>query len=212
MILHWCMKCGKAYDDYTYCPECDTPPAPERREPCKWIDFTGRCSNLDVRGVDCSNPDACGHYESKVQEHVSGHKHDMIVYDDIKIGPLNKEFREAIEKFTKDIDPSPRHYRCGVSIGGGPFDEWLLTIEPNKEDNDMSGNAYFCDSCRGTFPKEEVHVMYMNFERADRNACVFERAKAEKTFICDKCYAKFRKATAPFNFPWNEWRKGDDDE
>ena len=26
----------------------------------------------------------------------------------------------------------------------------------NKEDIDMSGNAYFCDSCRGTFPRNEV--------------------------------------------------------
>ena len=138
----------------------------------------------------------------------------MPVLDDIKIGPLNKKFHEAMKEFVRNTDLSPKHYRCSTGWVNDILHDGLKRSQNNKEDTMMSGNAYFCDSCRGTFPRDEVWGVFLYLKKLRRDGKELQRDKVDDVgnYICDKCYAKYRKAVKPFNFPWDEWRKGDDDE
>ena len=227
MILHWCMKCGKAYDDYTYCPECDTPPAPERREPCKW--YAKGCP------TPCTTVEGCIFYEPQEPVAATG---DRLTALQERVNRTMNRFMVATD-FVKNpilsmtVDPSRfSPIAGGLLAGTKPEDvvawikqpmidgkimrEWLAKLDNfatnNKEDNDMSGNAFICESCRGTFLITEVHKVGGHSLKYDRNEKKVEHDLFNEACLCDKCYAKFRKATAPFNFPWDEWRKGDDDD
>lgn len=79
----------------------------------------------------------------------------------------------------------------------------------------MSGNALKCRSCRDTFFKEEIRFLVVYATKVDGDSVKLEKDAAGtgsggEVTICDACYARYREAVAPFNFPWDEWRKGDD--
>ena len=173
----------------------------ERKVSCKWL-RDGLCLGRPYLsgGMECgfSNMANCGQYKPAVAPVATGTVSGSIL-DDVKAGDI---------LFSLDaprIGPLTLEFfaRCH---------NLLDKIRTNKEDIDMSGNAYFCDSCRGTFPREEVYRGIVIFERENREGETTEKDKLRQPCICTKCYARFREVVATFNFPWDEWRKGDDDE
>ncbi len=200
-----CLHCGsenlyiQELDHMVFCYECGlvtpeseydfvVPPAP--RPPCKWY--------YPMIGSDCRNPsswkqcpgnDKCGFYEPQVAE-----KPVMMLN-------LTEQHKEHIRVFSEKL-------RAGGLFMPVFKDEMMQY----KEDNDMSGNAYFCDSCRGTFPQEGVLKVAMCFTHFSRVGEKTAQDTAEHGYICTACNQKFRKAVEDFNFPWDEWRKSDDDD
>jgi len=175
-------------------------PEPERKEPCKWLLHTG-CHRRFAIKLDgpCPGPDACEHYEPKVPMAASSGAEGYYVPGAIKFN-----FTEEHEQFVEAVEAETGKFNREYA--------WRYQFENNKEDNDMSGNAFKCNSCRETFFIEEVYKVGGHSLKFDREEKKVEHDLFNGVCLCDKCYAKFRDATAPFNFPWDEWRKGDDDE
>lgn len=237
--LKKCINCGKGGLLVTGLGEKPAIPRPKPR--CKWhINKHCLYPKIGGPWVKCAGYDGCEGYEPPAPEAANqteapnkvGHFPKWRV--DLEWIKPPVAANNAAEDYGSPDSPFPRWEAktTGVSrLYNMTFDDWTQSFDSyaptqilydemhryieNKskltEDTTMSGNAYFCDTCRKAFPRDEVFTVHMHFRKDARNGDRDVEYTTTDAFICVGCFMEFRDACEPFKFPWKQFPPQDDD-